>query len=85
MYKGHHLGKNVSIAAMHKCLSLGYRRISLLTDDFRIPALKTYLGLGWQPWLYENDMPERWAKIAANLKITCDSMRCLPKKPYFFK
>ena len=85
MYKGHHLGKNVSIAAMHKCLSLGYRRISLLTDDFRIPALKTYLGLGWQPWLYENDMPERWAKITANLKITCDSMRCLPKKPYFFK
>ena len=38
MYKGHHLGKNVSIAAMHKCLSLGYRRISLLTDDFRISS-----------------------------------------------
>lgn len=40
MYKGHHLGKNVSIAAMHKCLSLGYRRISLLTDDFRIQHSK---------------------------------------------
>ena len=85
VYKGHHLGKTVSVAAMHKCLAKGYRRISLLTDDFRIPALKTYLGLGWQPWLYDSDMQERWTKIAENLQISYDSMRCLPEKPYFFE
>jgi len=77
-YTGKHLGNTVSVAAMHKCLEKGYRRISLLTDDFRIPALKTYLRLGWQPWLYDSDMQERWTKIAAALKVDYDSMKCLP-------
>ena len=30
------------------------------TDDFRKPAIKIYLDLGFRPYLYEDDMPERW-------------------------
>ena len=32
----------------------------LNTDDFRKPAIKIYLGLGYRPYLYEDDMAERW-------------------------
>ena len=32
----------------------------LNTDDFRKPAIKIYLGLGFRPYLYDDDMAERW-------------------------
>ena len=35
----------------------------LNTDDFRIPAIKIYLGLGYRPYLYNDEMPERWHKL----------------------
>ncbi|MBP3919665.1 MAG: GNAT family N-acetyltransferase [Clostridia bacterium] len=41
----------------------------LNTDDFRIPAIKIYLGLGYRPYLYEDDMPERWHKLMDILGI----------------
>jgi mycothiol synthase len=45
----------------------GYRRIYLKTEDFRLPALKTYLRLGYEPLLYAPDMPERWRAICNRL------------------
>ena len=76
--RGYSLGKSVSVAAMHRLYQEGYRAFSLLTDDFRVAALKTYLSLGWKPWLYMEDMEERWRAIAANLKMDFDSLGCLP-------
>ena len=35
----------------------------LNTDDFRKSAIKIYLGLGYRPYLYEDDMAERWYAI----------------------
>ena len=35
----------------------------LNTDDFRIPAIKIYLGLGYRPYLYTDGMVERWQKL----------------------
>lgn len=32
----------------------------LNTDDFRKPAIKIYLDLGYRPYLYAPDMAERW-------------------------
>lgn len=75
--RGHHLGKSVSVAAMHKLYQSGYRTFSLLTDDFRDAALKTYLNLGWKPWLYLDDMEARWRAIAEKLGRSFESLGCL--------
>jgi mycothiol synthase len=52
---------------MRLLVERGYQDIYLLTDDFRLPALKTYLGLGWEPILFSSEMEARWQKIFAAL------------------
>ena len=42
----------------------------LTTDDFRLPAIKTYLDAGFRPVLWtdpESDQRERWDKVIATL------------------
>lgn len=82
-FKGKHLGRVVSVAAMHRLREAGYRVFSLLTDDFRGPALATYLALGWKPWLYADDMEERWRKIAALFGRDFESLGSYPASPVF--
>jgi len=45
----------------------GYERIYLLTDDWRLPAIATYLSLGWEPYIYDEQMRERWERVMAQL------------------
>ena len=42
-------------------------RIMLTTDDFRIPAVKVYLSLGFIPVLHDDTMPGRWKAVAAQI------------------
>ena len=70
----------VCAEVMHKLFQNGYRSFTLLTDDVRIPAIKTYLNLGWKPWLYEPDMEERWQKIAGELGVSFESLGALPEQ-----
>ncbi len=44
-HSGKGLGEAVCSAVVARFLSAGYRRIFLLTDDWRLPALKVYLKL----------------------------------------
>ena len=81
--RGRHLGRSVSVAAMHRLYEAGYRAFSLLTDDFRLAAVKTYLDLGWRPWLYLPEMKERWRALAETLKRDYDSLGVLPEKCEF--
>jgi hypothetical protein len=83
--RGYHLGKSASVAAMYQLYQTGYRAFSLLTDDFREAALKTYLDLGWQPWLYLDDMEGRWRAIAEKLGRSFESLKCLPLENDFPK
>ena len=77
--RGHHLGRSVSVAAMHRLYEAGYRAFSLLTDDFRLGAVKTYLKLGWKPWLYLEEMEGRWRALAEKFGLDFDSLGCLPE------
>ena len=61
----------------------GYRAFSLLTDDFRLAAVKTYLDLGWKPWLYLDDMEGRWRALAEKFNRDFDSLGCLPPESSF--
>ena len=78
-FQGHHLGGSVSVAAMHRLYEGGYRAFSLLTDDFRLAAVKTYLKLGWKPWLYLEEMEGRWRALAEKFGLDFDSLGCLPE------
>ena len=41
----------------------GMQTARLSTDDWRIPAIKSYLGIGFAPDLSTDDFKERWGKI----------------------
>ena len=46
----------------------GYDSISLLTDDWRLAAIKVYLNLGFAPVINRIDMPARWETIRQQLE-----------------
>ena len=77
-FRGKRLGYAVCAAVMRMLYACGYRSFILATDDFRVPAVKTYLNLGWQPWLTEPDMEERWRNLAGVYKCSYESFRPLP-------
>lgn len=66
-HAGRGLGAAVVAAATGRLLAEGLRAIHLYTEDFRLAALKTYLRLGYVPYLYAPDMPERWRAICAQI------------------
>ena len=68
-HAGKGLGTAVCAAVVRRFLSAGYRRIYLLTDDWRLPALKVYLKLGFVPYLFEAEMTARWQAIYESLRL----------------
>jgi len=68
-HSGHKLGRSVSAAVTTRLIAAGYERIYLETHDFRLPAIKVYLGLGWEPLLYAPDMEERWRVVCMSLGV----------------
>ncbi|MCU0521076.1 MAG: GNAT family N-acetyltransferase [Anaerolineae bacterium] len=66
-HAGNGLGTAVCAAVVRRFLSAGYRRIYLLTDDWRLPALKVYLKLGFVPYLFEAGIAPRWQTICESL------------------
>jgi mycothiol synthase len=67
-HAGRGLGLAVSAAVTARFIGAGYRNIHLYTEDWRLPALKTYLKLGYVPFLFSPEMPERWQAICAQLQ-----------------
>jgi mycothiol synthase len=68
-HRGKGLGFVVSAAATKRFLDGGYTDIYLRTDDFRLPAIKMYLKLGYVPFLHAADMEERWQAVCRELKM----------------
>ncbi|MEJ5250488.1 MAG: GNAT family N-acetyltransferase [Chthonomonadetes bacterium] len=62
-HQGKGLGKVVVYAVVRLLVQRGYQRIYLLTDDWRLPAIATYLSLGWEPYIYNEEMDVRWQKV----------------------
>jgi mycothiol synthase len=67
---GKGLGLQVSLAALHHMANTGKEASILETDDFRIPAIKTYLRLGYKPLLIHENQAERWKDL-----ITANDLR----------
>ena len=64
---GKGLGRQVAVAAVRYALALPERPIYLLTDDHRLPALKTYFKIGFVPDLEHPTYVERWQLIFSQL------------------
>lgn len=56
-------GKLACLAALHSLRNRGYKSAVLSTDDERIPAIRLYMSLGFQPLMNHESHPERWKKI----------------------
>lgn len=65
--KGKGAGAAVSAYCVNDAIKRNIHKMWLKTDDFRIPAIKIYYRLGFLPWLFEEEMRERWITIARNL------------------
>lgn len=69
-FRGKHLSAIVCSAVQKRYYQEGYPCIYLRTDDFRLPAVKTYLELGWLPLIDSDVMKKRWEKICRKLGKT---------------
>jgi mycothiol synthase len=62
-YRGKGFGRYVSLAALHAFRERGYTSAVLETQDERLPAIYTYLGLGFTPEHADETHPTRWEAI----------------------
>ncbi len=76
-HKGKGLGYAVCAAVTRRFLEIGYHNIYLRTDDFRPPAIKLYLKLGYVPFLFAPDMEPRWRDVCARLAVDFDKIPCV--------
>jgi mycothiol synthase len=67
-HTGKGLGMAVCAAVTARLIHAGYRNIHLYTEHWRLAALKTYLKLGYIPFLYKPEMPERWRAVCMQLQ-----------------
>lgn len=82
-HQGMGLGYQVSLAVLHRLGEEGFERAVLQTDDFRLAALKTYLNLGFEPVLVDENQRERWAEVfrALGLKQLQEQFRDILSGP----
>ena len=66
-YGGRGLGRMVSLAVLHQAVEEGRLRAYLSTDDFRVPALRIYLRMGFEPVMTHGSHPGRWRRILKDL------------------
>ena len=67
-HQGRGLGRATCTAVSRYLVDRGCETVQLLTDDWRLPAIRLYLSLGYQPVTGRGDMPVRWAAIKSELE-----------------
>lgn len=65
--RGKGLGLKVSLAVLHQMVEEGRTSAVLETDDFRLPAIKTYIKLGFKPQIIHENQVARWRGILTKL------------------
>ena len=66
-HQGKGLGYQVVLGALLYGKRIGYPGAYLNTDDWRLPAIKTYLNLGFEPEVSHESHPKRWKSVLAEL------------------
>ena len=64
---GNGIGYAVCAGVTRHLLENGYENVILMTDDWRLPAVSTYLKLGFEPVFHRDDMEKPWDAMHARL------------------
>jgi mycothiol synthase len=65
-HRGKGLGRLVTLATLHYFREHGFGDVILDTDDVRLPAIRTYLGLGFVPMYRQDPLSDhvsRWSSV----------------------
>ncbi len=62
-YRGRGVGTRLNAEAVRTLHRIGMRTAYLTTDDFRIPAIKSYLRAGFYPDIVDEDHRARWDAV----------------------
>ena len=62
-HRGRQLGHVVNLAVLCYFRDRGFKEVRLSTDDWRLPAIKSYLRLGFEPHYLDDSHRERWRKV----------------------
>jgi len=62
-FQGRRLALPMHLYAIQRMLDDGVTQIYLTTDDWRLPAIKTYFNAGFKPVYYQPDMEKRWKQV----------------------
>lgn len=68
-HRGYKLGKSLTLFLLHYFKAQRLRCVVLDTDDFRLPAIKNYLNLGFVPVAAGENHGERWHAVFGKLKL----------------
>lgn len=62
-HRGRRIGHLVTLAVLHWFRDHGFEEVWLSTDDHRIPAIKSYLRLGFEPYIPDETFRGRWDAV----------------------
>ena len=68
-YRGRGIGTFLARLAVYLLKKNGMETADLDTDDWRVPAIKTYLRAGFSPLIASDEMSARWDSIFEKIKI----------------
>ena len=68
-YRGRGFGRAACLAVMRLAAAREIDELFLKTDDHRIPAIRTYLRLGFRPWPRDPTSPDRWRIAVAATEL----------------
>ena len=68
-HRGHRLGSAVCAAVVRRFLAAGYDNIRVCVAEHRHPAIRVYLGLGFEPLLHNVTVEERWRRTCAAMGL----------------
>ena len=69
-HRGKGLGNLINAAILHRLKTLEFQSAHLLTDDFRLTAIKSYLKVGFVPEHTHGNHKKRWKDVLEQLGVT---------------
>lgn len=73
--RGRKIGAKLLVHISSEMKKRGIYQAYLRTDSFRIPAIKTYLKVGFYPYIRNEDEYIRWQRIMERLGVSLDKIR----------
>lgn len=62
-HRGNKLGYIVTVLCVNRLIEIGYKNIYVTTDEHRLPAIKTFLNVGFVPNYYSNQIKTKWESV----------------------